>query len=284
MTQRNAVKVSSTAHYTGQTWVRHGLSHPAFSTLEGASLHALASPLYMLARLTGGPTVEGLLLARHRAIDTLLHRAIEKGEVSQVIEVAAGLSPRGWRFKQAHGSALRYVEADLPDMASLKRDMLLRAGLSSPGHEVVSLDALAEEGPLSIEALASTLDPQRGVAIITEGLLMYLDKDDVLGMWARFAKVLQRFPHGLYLSDLHATGLDRGLFMTALKPMLSAFVGGRVQWHFDQPEQASEALLRAGFSSAQALRPAAVLPSHQMPADAGAEVVRVIAARTSSRG
>jgi O-methyltransferase involved in polyketide biosynthesis len=280
MTQHNAVNVSSTAHYTGQTWIRNGLSHEAFSTPEGAWLHALVSPLDAFARLAGSPTLEGLLLARHRAIDVILHRAIEQGQVSQIIEVAAGLSPRGWRFKQIHGPALRYVEADLPDMAQLKRDLLLRSGLISPGHEVVPFDALAEHGPLSINALASTLEPQRGVAIITEGLLMYLDKDAVLGMWARFATVLRRFPHGLYLSDLHATSLDQGLLMKAFRPMLSAFVRGRVQWHFEQPEQAAEALLLAGFSTAQAVRPAAVLPRQQVPAGTGPEVVRVITAST----
>ena len=58
-----------------------------------------------------------MLLARHHLIDHRLHAAIESGRVGQVIEVAAGLSPRGWRFASRYGSRLTYLEADLPATA-----------------------------------------------------------------------------------------------------------------------------------------------------------------------
>ena len=85
-----------------------------------------------VSRLLGGPTLESYLLARHRAIDCLLEQAIERHGVTQVIEVAAGLSPRGWRFSRRYGSGLTYVEADLPDMAERKRRALERIG--APDH------------------------------------------------------------------------------------------------------------------------------------------------------
>ena len=34
----------------------------------------------------------------------------------------------------------------------------------------------------------STLDPARGLAIVSEGLLTYFDEASVLGMWRRFAR------------------------------------------------------------------------------------------------
>ena len=45
----------------------------------------------------------------------LLERAIEAGGVTQVIELACGLSPRGWRFANRYGERLRSIEADLSE-------------------------------------------------------------------------------------------------------------------------------------------------------------------------
>src|SRR3989440_11894372 len=90
--------ISPTAHYTAYVWARNGLSHPALSTAEGRVLFESLRPLMIATGALRGVSLEAYLLARHRAIDALLERAIERGDVSQVIEVACGLSPRGWRF------------------------------------------------------------------------------------------------------------------------------------------------------------------------------------------
>src|SRR6185437_11633020 len=168
MAERRSETISPTAHYTGYTWFANGLSHPAFATKEGRVFYETLRPANAASRALGGPTLEGMLLARHRVIDHLLSRAIADGRVSQVVEIAAGLSPRGWRFAQQHGDALTYVEADLPHMALRKRAILAEAGDASPHHRVVDIDALADAGPRSLAAIAESLDPARGVAIITE--------------------------------------------------------------------------------------------------------------------
>jgi O-methyltransferase involved in polyketide biosynthesis len=190
---RDSAAISPTAFYTGYIWYRNGLSHPAFLTGEGERLYHLGQPLMRLSRLIGGPTLEGFLLARHRIIDHLLSEAIDSGRVTQVIEIAAGLSPRGWRFTQRYGKALTYIEADLPGMASRKRRLLDEAKLMGPDHRVVDFDALATEGPSSLDAIAQTLDPQQGVAVITEGLLNYLDREAVKGLWQRVASITKDF-------------------------------------------------------------------------------------------
>ena len=94
----SAERIGPTAHYTGHVWARNGLSHPELETREGHVLFDLLQPGMLVSRAAGGATLEAYLLARHRAIDALLETAIERGEVTQVIEVACGLSPRGWRF------------------------------------------------------------------------------------------------------------------------------------------------------------------------------------------
>src|SRR5437016_178999 len=114
MTKRRSETISPTAHYTGYVWFAHGLSHPAFATKEGRIFYAAMRTANAASRVLGGPTLEGMLLARHRVIDHLLERAIADGRIGQIVEIAAGLSPRGWRFAGRHGDAITYVEADLP--------------------------------------------------------------------------------------------------------------------------------------------------------------------------
>lgn len=278
---RNAASISPTAHYTGYTWFAHGMSHPALVTPQGHFMHTALKPLRGLALLTGAPTLQAFLLARHRVIDLLLSQAIAEGRVSQVIEVAAGLSPRGWRFKQAHGDKLHYIEADLPDMAQRKRNLMQSAGLLTPGHEVVTLDALSDTGPASLNALADRLDPQRGTAIITEGLLNYFDTPTVVAMWQRFGRVLNRFPEGLYLSDIHLHNANKGVGVQAFKAVLSTFVKGRVFLHFDNEVQAETELRNARFELAELHDPTRFAGQLNMTMHPGANAVRVIEARTN---
>src|ERR671938_1527773 len=152
--RRGSDAISPTAHYTGHVWSRNGLSHPELATLEGRLMFDALAPAMVASRVLGGPTLEGLLLARHRIIDELLARAIDAGRVSQVIEIACGMSPRGWRFTTRYGDRLTYVEADLPAMAARKRRALERMGSLSERHRVVDVDALVDEGPLSLAGLS----------------------------------------------------------------------------------------------------------------------------------
>jgi O-methyltransferase involved in polyketide biosynthesis len=273
--------ISPTAHYTGYTWFAHGLSHPALVTPQGRVLHGALRPVHRLATLAGLPTLQSFLLARHRIIDHLLEQAIAQGRISQVIEVAAGLSPRGWRFKQRHGDRLHYVEADLPAMVERKRDLLARAGLLTAGHAFCGVDALRDEGPLSLGNLAASLDPKRGTAIVTEGLLNYFDTRTVEAMWARFARVLSAFPQGLYLSDIHLAPGNEGLGVRAFMAVLSAFVRGRVFLHFGSEAAAVQALREAGLPQVALHSPRDFASALQLDLAPGIDAVRIIAASLS---
>jgi O-methyltransferase involved in polyketide biosynthesis len=184
------------------------------------------------------PTLEGMLLARHRLIDLRLTQAIERGEIRQVIEIAAGLSPRGWRLTRQF-PGLTYLEADLPHMVEHKRSLLAKAGAS---HQVVPLDALAES---ALDDLVATLDPAQGTAIVTEGLVNYFDRATVAAMWSRFARALARFRRGVYFSDVMLRAND-DLLTNTFASLLSVFVRGKVHVH----EGVDDALRAAGFSAA----------------------------------
>jgi O-methyltransferase involved in polyketide biosynthesis len=219
---------------------------------------------FAASKMLGGPTLNGPLLARHRIIDSILDDLI-RGGITQVVEVACGMSPRGWRFTERFGDRLTpYVEADLPGMARRKREALARMGSLTDRHRVTDLDVLREGGPGSLEALVETLDPAEGLAIVTEGLLVYLDDDTVDALWTRFATVLGRFDRGVYLSDLRLAKGDRGLAERTFEVILGAFVRGEVHPYRGDEATAEAALRSAGFEEVRLHR------GDQHPAAGGA--------------
>lgn len=245
---RGSDAIGPTAHYTAYVWARNGLSHPALDTDIGRLLYMATLPTMTASRLLGGPTIEDFLLTRHRLMDHLLETAISDGRVSQVLEIACGLSPRGWRFAERHGDRIDYVEADLPPMAARKREALERAGSLGPHHRVVDIDALTATGPLSLAAVAGELDPRRGLAIVTEGLIHYLDTGALAGLWDRIAGTLTGFPHGTYTADTFLAEQRTGPLAAAFRLLLSGFVRGRVHDHYRNEAEADRMLADAGFS------------------------------------
>lgn len=261
--------IGPTAHYTGHVWTRNGLSHPELATAEGRALYLAAETALLPMRLLGRPTLEGFLLARHLVIDALLEEAIADGRIGQVLEIACGMSPRGWRFTERH-PGLVYVDADLPAMAARKRAALERIGRPA-GHRVVEIDALATDGPQSVGAVvAAQFDPAKGLAVVTEGLLNYLSTPAVRTLWGNVAGVAD-----LYLSDLFVAGDTPPLVGRAFSAALAGFVRGPVHLHFRDADEAQRALLAAGFAHAEVNlatgHPAA-------PARPGADLVRVVQA------
>lgn len=269
--------ISPTAHYTGETWVRNGLSHPRLATWQGRLFYGTLALPNAASRVLGGPTLEGLLLARHRIIDAVLDDLIQGG-VSQVIEAACGMSPRGWRFSERYGERLTYVEADLPAMARRKREALEQMGSLSEHHRVADLDVLRDGGPESLEALVGTMDPAEGLAIITEGLLVYFDDATTEALWARLARALQPFPTGVYLADLRIARPRRGIAERAFEQLLGSFVRGKINPFPGDEAAAEDALHAAGFERVRLHRADEHPAAAEAANDAGAALLSVIEA------
>jgi len=269
--------ISPTAHYTGETWVRNGLSHPELATWQGRLFHGTLALPNAASKMLGGPTLEALLLARHRIIDAQLDELIQGG-VSQVIEAACGMSPRGWRFSERYGDALTYVEADLPAMAQRKREALARIGSLGDHHRVADLDVLRDGGPESLEALVETMDPARGLVIITEGLLVYFDDATVEALWARLATALQPFSTGVYLSDLRIARPERGVAERAFEQLLGAFVRGKIHPYRGDEADAEAELRAAGFERVNLHRCDEHPAAAEVHGDAGTNMLSIIEA------
>jgi O-methyltransferase involved in polyketide biosynthesis len=109
-----------------------------------------------------------------------LDEALEELGATRVLELAAGLSFRGLAMAERPG--VFYLDTDLPEIASIKSSLL------------PSLHPAALPGLLRVEAL-DVLDagafraavegmPPGPIAIVHEGLLMYLDESEKAGLAA----------------------------------------------------------------------------------------------------
>ena len=272
-------RVSPTAYATGYLWYRHGLSDQALITPQGKRLDRLFRGFMAVTQKLSGISLDAMMLARHKGIDAILVKAIEAGEVTQVIEIAAGLSARGWRMRQRYGDRITYIETDLPVMAATKRQLLERAHLLGPRHQVRELDALKDEGPDSLAAIAASLDPKQGTAIITEGLMNYLAPSQADAVWRRIASVLKGFAHGQYLADIYFTTEHRSRAMLAFGAILQVFVRGRMHVHFDSPPFARQRMREVGFKTALVHRTRDIPATRALSKTSGAERVSVLEAR-----
>jgi O-methyltransferase involved in polyketide biosynthesis len=275
--------ISPTAYYTGHVWARNGLSDPALDTREGLALFTAMRPINRIGRaLTGGVALEEMLLQRHRIIDHLLTAAINSRRVEQVLEIAGGMSGRGVRFSGRYARAgLVYVEGDLPGMAARKQSGLASAGLTRPTHHVVTLDILADDGPLSLaEATRGLFDRSKGIAIVTEGLLPYFDAATAARLRRRLAEFASPFAADVYLSDLYLAGRMDVAAVKLFRRMLSAFARGRTHPHFARESEVAPALARAGFARTVVHHPRELAKTLPLPGVDGIELVQVLEAST----
>lgn len=276
--KKTSTKISPTAYATGYFWYRHGLSTKALITPQGKKLDRAFRLLIAVTKLLSGVSLDAMMLARHRGIDGQLAKAIEDGRIQQVVEIAAGLSPRGWRFMQTYGDKLTYIETDLPHMAAIKRSLLEKGGLLSKRHRVMDLDALTDVGPQSLAAIVSKLDRKKGTAIITEGLMNYLPPQAARDVWQRIGKNLGLFEEGLYLADVYLMNENRHPAMAAFGAVLQVFVRGRMHVHFDSDAHGIAEMHRAGFNEVQIFPANELTVNRDIRNTRGAERVRVLEA------
>lgn len=271
-------RISPTAHYTAYVWHRHGMSTPELATSKGRALYYSLQAVNRALAFTGQADIESLLLARHRVIDHLLKQAIDEGRVGQIVEIAAGLSPRGLRMRRRHPE-LTYVEGDLPQMIANKKQLI--GDKLDEGHRLVTLNALADEGPGSLDQLASTLDTSQGVAVITEGLMPYFDGPTVSGIWRRIHSFMRRFSQGLYLSDYYLRrDTERVLGARPMFKVMGWFVEGRIHLPIWHDTDLYTALEEVGFSEATIHVAGDFARELQIEPPRRSAYVRVIEART----
>lgn len=277
----SAARISPTALYTGQVWQTTGRSIPELKSMPASALHLALAPTMFVSRSFGGPTLEDFLLARHDLIDHHLTELIESGKVTQIIEIAAGLSPRGSRFVERYGDKITYIEADLPGMVAQKKKLLATRLRACPNHHIKVVDAFAEQGAHSLDGLAMQLDTSQGLAVVTEGLLNYFDKDSVQNLWTRISSTLAQFQQGAYLSDIHLQAQNSDPLAQAFVAGLGIFVRGKVHLHFETGGHLQVAMEELGMAC-QVLKPSDFAAQIPACSGKGADFCRILFARPAS--
>lgn len=277
----DSARISPTALYTCETWARHGRSFPELSLPMGAVFYNSMQPAMLSSKWFGGPTLQDFLLARHDLIDAHLTKQIDQYNVRYVIEIAAGLSPRGMRYIKRYPQEIHYFEADLPGMMAIKRKRLKNHLKDYKQHKLFAIDAFAEQGPHSLSNLFQSIPEGEPVCVITEGLLNYFSREQVERLGLNFSREFKSRAGSSYVSDIHLQAQNQGPVAEGFKNMLGAFVRGKVHLHYQDSEDIQNA-----FKSIQ-LQVELITPSdHKDRLDScgakWADLVKVLVARHSS--
>lgn len=242
--------ISFTAHYTGYIWFQMGISHPALATPKGKALAILAHPVESIAEKYIGGSMRTTLKARHTLLDEHLTQLIEQHPDLQVLEIAAGLSPRGWWFRD-HFPQIDYRELDLPAMAETKQAALQHINPNSP--KMLSADLFTED----FQRVFAEFDTHKPLVIISEGLINYFDKALLAQLLSSMVKYGQDFKTLHYLTDLYPEPVKNKLakvIWTSSK-LLKLVSRSAFSFHFIKPAEVRDFFQNAGFDHVDIVQP-----------------------------
>lgn len=248
--------ISFTALYTGHVWYANQMSERFFTTPASHALYWAMQPFETAARKVAGMNVTDTLLQRHQIIDQRLDELIRQDGVTQVLEIACGLSPRGFHFVQKYPH-LRYVEADLPEMVARKRNIIARHGQLGQHHDVQVCNFFEKDTAASLENLVHReFDTSRPLVVLTEGLVNYFELPVISTVWSRLARLGTDFPAAWYLTDLYHDFPGRAApFIRAAARMLGTVARSDVSLHFSNDEQIEDGFKACGFSAVTVHKP-----------------------------
>lgn len=270
-------RISISAHYTGYIWYKNGLSHPQFVTPMGRAAYWALKPMNVFMQAMVGASIDTFLLQRHFVLDHLVEQAIADG-YEQVVELAAGLSSRGYLIKQAHPS-IHYVEGDLPGMSARKAELLDKLGRPA-GHITQPCNILDESGAHSIEALLDGLDKTKKTLIITEGLVNYFDLPTIRKVWSRMAVAMKDFPQARYVTEVYPK-LEQHpsyRYVKVAQKVVGFFTQGEYPLHYNSNEAMQQGFLEDGFSTVNVTAPEDYYDTLDMPTSSRQSLVRLVVA------
>ena len=242
--------ISFTAHYTGYIWYQMGISHPALATTKGKTLAALVHPIESWAEKYVGGSMRTTLKQRHTMLDTHLEQLIQQYPNLQVLEIACGLSPRGWWFRQHHPD-ICYRELDLPDMAATKQAALQQ--IEPHVDDVLSVDLFTE----AFANVFKVFDPKRPLVIISEGLINYFEKPLLQQLIQAIAIYGHDFKELHYLTDLYPEPTQNKLatIIWNSSRLLKLMSRSAFSFHFKTPVEVENFFHEAGFKQVEVLQP-----------------------------
>jgi methyltransferase (TIGR00027 family) len=131
----------------------------------------------ILDAMAHGRTYAWPMIVRTAIFDEIILEAVRKRQADLVVNLAAGLDARPWRLPLP--PELHWVDVDLPGILNYKTDML-RDEKPVCRYEAVTVDLREAEAR---QALFARLGAgSKRAIVVTEGLLIYLDPEQVAAL------------------------------------------------------------------------------------------------------
>lgn len=181
----------------------------------------------MAASMPRGPQFAWALAVRTRLIDEVITARIKTGQIGFVVNLAAGFDTRPYRLDLP--ASLRWIEADLGPLVAEKNE-LLKDEKPRVRLERVAVD-LADESARAAFLRSLPVDAGPGL-VLTEGLLIYLDRSQVQSLGRALAETPQLT---VWASDL-VSPLLLEMMRKSSGPVLAA-AGAPVKFAEADPER-----------------------------------------------
>jgi methyltransferase (TIGR00027 family) len=117
------------------------------------------------------------MIVRTAVLDEMILDRIEHGGVDTVLNLAAGLDARAWRLRLP--PTLHWIDVDLPEMTDYKTSHM-RGEQPACKYEAVAADLTSDV--VRDELFARLGASARTMLVVTEGLLIYLDIEQVTSL------------------------------------------------------------------------------------------------------
>jgi methyltransferase (TIGR00027 family) len=174
-----------------------------------------------------GPNLGNVV--RHRIIDDLLRRELGTNLHERILIIGAGFDTRAYRLKG--GS---WIEFDEPQVIAYKNERL-PAGQSANELERIAVDFATE----SLDEKLSPFATREQVAVVVEGVLMYLEENQISEM---LQTLRHHFPKHKLICDL----MKRDFFEKYARPIHGkvANLGAPFKYIVDDP---AKVFLESGY-------------------------------------
>lgn len=178
-------------------------------------------------------------LARPMVIDGIIRKSLANRTYPVIVDIAAGLAPRGIHLAKEYPQS-QVIEIDLPEVIAEKQRRLQRKHIDIPSNLIWLT------GDLAVTPLSAILGEQKAHIISAEGLLPYLDHNQIkqLGRWVSESL----YPGGIFVAD---APLRKGV--QEIQQLASFFSRQAGNWYgiLDEEMVGVQLLMDSGFDQVE---------------------------------